>query len=144
MSNVRILVHAVWGTHNREPILIKSIRDQLYTHIKENAKTKDVYIVKIGGYHDHIHCLISMGAKQDIALILQLIKGEVSFWANKNNILSTKLRWAKDYFAVSINEDSLNGVCNYINNQEEHHKKVSFKEEYEGFLKRYGFPINKA
>jgi REP element-mobilizing transposase RayT len=68
---------------------------------------------------------------------LQLIKGEASFWANENNLVKPKLKWADDYFAVSVSESIVDKVRNYIKNQEEHHKKMSFQEEYEDFIKKF-------
>ena len=55
MSYVRIMVHAVWGTKGREPLLIKEKRDALFDHIRKNARAKDIYIDSIGGYVDHVH-----------------------------------------------------------------------------------------
>jgi putative transposase len=59
-----------------------------------------------------------------------LIKGESAFWANKNNLLKTKFEWADEYYAASVSDSSVEKVRKYIYNQEEHHRKVSFEEEY--------------
>jgi hypothetical protein len=72
---------------------------------------------------------------------MQLIKGESSYWANNNRTLKTKIEWADDYFAVSVSESMVSKVRNYIRNQEEHHKKLSFKEEYDQFMEKYGFGV---
>ena len=139
MAYVRIWVHAVWGTKEREPILDKESRYKLFEHIRENAQTKDIYIDFINGYTDHVHVLISLDAEQNIAKVMQLIKGEASHWANKNNIFKHKLNWADEYFAVSVSESMVDVVRNYIKNQEEHHKKKTFAEECEEFMTKYGF-----
>jgi putative transposase len=123
MSYIKIMVHCVWGTKNRQPILVTEKRLPLLAHIKKNDKKKDIFIDTIGGHTDHLHCLISLGADQNVAKVTQLIKGEASFWANKEKLMSHKLEWAEDYFAASVNESSINKVRNYINNQEEHHRK---------------------
>ena len=141
MSYVKILVHAVWGTKNRESILLKDKRDQLFSHIQYNAKAKNIFIDTIGGHIDHVHCLISLSADQNISKVMQLIKGEASFWANKENIFQHKLYWAEDYFAASVSESAIDKVRFYINNQEEHHKKITFTQEYEQFIKSYGFKL---
>jgi len=70
---------------------------------------------------------------------MQLIKGESSFWINKNKLTKTKFPWQDEYFVVSVNESTLPSVRKYIANQEEHHQKVSFNDEFEMFLKRAGF-----
>ena len=84
---------------------------------------------------DHIHMLISLGKDQSIAKIAQLIKGESSFWANKTKLVPGKFEWQDDYFAVAVTYSDIEKVRAYIRNQEEHHKKVDFKMEYESFLK---------
>ncbi|MBU0474484.1 MAG: IS200/IS605 family transposase [Bacteroidetes bacterium] len=139
MSYVKIWIHAVWCTKNHERILTKDIRQQLFKHIRENAKEKQIYIDFINGDLDHIHCLLALNADMTIAKVIQLIKGEAAFWANKNSLLKPKLVWADEYFAVSISESMINKVRNYIKNQEEHHKKMTFKDEYENFITKYGF-----
>ena len=70
---------------------------------------------------------------------MQLIKGESSFWINKNDVTKTKFEWSDEYFAVSISETHINKVRDYIKNQEEHHRKKTWKEEYEEFMNKYGF-----
>jgi REP element-mobilizing transposase RayT len=139
MSHVKIWIHTVWGTKNHERILTKGVRKQLFQHIRENAKSKQIYIDFINGDLDHIHCLLTLNADMTIAKVIQLIKGEAAYWANKNSLLKPKLEWAEEYFAVSVSESMLNKVRDYIKNQEEHHKKVTFKNEYEDFIKKFGF-----
>jgi len=80
-----------------------------------------------------------MGTDQTIQKIMQLIKGESSFWINKNQLTQQKFEWQDEYFAVSVSESFLDKVRNYIKNQEEHHRKKSFQEEYDEFLEKYGF-----
>jgi len=70
---------------------------------------------------------------------MQLIKGDSSFWINKNDVTKTKFEWSDEYFAVSISETHINKVRDYIKNQEEHHRKKTWKEEYEEFMNKYGF-----
>jgi putative transposase len=79
MSFVKIWVHLVFSTKNREPLLNKELRQNLINHIIENCKEKDIYLQAINGYTEHIHCLISLGKDQSISKISQLIKGESSF-----------------------------------------------------------------
>ncbi len=133
------MVHVVWGTKNREPILTNEKRKHLFDHIQANSKIKGIYIDTLGGYTDHVHCLISLGSDQSIAKVVQLIKGESSFWANREKLFSPKLAWAEDYFSASVSESSVQRVRDYIHTQEEHHKKVTFIEEYGKFVKNYGF-----
>lgn len=70
---------------------------------------------------------------------MQLIKGESSFWINQQKLTKTKFQWQSEYFAVSVSESILDKVRKYIKNQEEHHKKKSFQDEYEKFIAKYNF-----
>jgi REP element-mobilizing transposase RayT len=70
---------------------------------------------------------------------MQLIKGESSYWINKNRLTKEKFEWQNEYFAVSVSESMLDKVRDYIKNQEEHHRKKTFQEEYDEFISKYGF-----
>ena len=139
MAFVKIWIHAVWGTKNREPVLEKGILESVCDHIKENGKLKGIFIECINGYSDHLHCLMLLNADTSISKQMQLIKGESSFWINKNKIVKGRFEWADEYFASSVSDDKLDTARLYILNQQEHHKKVTFKHEYEKFLKHFGF-----
>ena len=139
MAYVRIWVHLVFGTKNREPYLIKEARDQGIKHIMDNAKSKEIFIDSINGFNEHLHCLISLGREQSIAKVTNLIKGESSYWINRNEILRSKFEWADEYFAVSIGESQVDSVRLYIKTQEDHHRRKTFAEEYDEFIKEYGF-----
>ena len=90
MSYVRIWIHCVWGTKNRIPFLNKENIIEVIAHIKENAKEKGVCLDFINGHKEHIHCTISLNADQTLAKTIQLIKGESSFWINKNKLTQSK------------------------------------------------------
>jgi len=139
MAYIKIWIHAVWSTKNREPLLDRSVRRKVFDHIKTNAEEKNIYIDFINGYTDHVHCLISLKADQTIAKTIQLIKGESSFWVNKQKLIEGKFEWQEEYFAVSVSESHVNRVRDYIKNQEEHHQKVTFEEERLTFISKYGF-----
>nr|WP_319573002.1 IS200/IS605 family transposase [uncultured Draconibacterium sp.] len=138
MSYVRNWLHCVWGTKSRVPLLTDENKPRILDHILTNAKTKGIFIYSINGYRDHIHCLISLLPEQNIAKVIQLIKGESSYWVNKEN-LCKNFKWADEYFAVSISESQVEKVKIYIQNQEIHHKKKSWEEEYNEFIKNYNF-----
>lgn len=119
--------------------MTKNVKRQMIEHIKDNAIEKDIYIDSIEGEKEHLHVLISLGAKQTVSEIAQLLKGESSFWINTENLIKGKFGWQDKYFAVSVSESVLSRVRKYIRNQEEHHKRISFSEEYNEFMKKYGF-----
>jgi putative transposase len=139
MSYVRIWLHAVWGTKKREPVLKDDIREKVCRHIVQNAIEKGFFIDSIDGHFDHLHSLMTLNADMSISKQMQLIKGESSFWINKNKLVKGHFEWADEYFAVSVSEDKLNKVREYIPGQKEHHKKITFLDEYNDFLKHFGF-----
>ena len=121
------------------PFLTKDNKWDILNHIKENSKLKGIYIDFINGNKEHIHCLISLKADESISRSIQLIKGESSFWINKNKLAKEKFEWADEYFAVSVSESQILKVRDYIKNQEEHHRNKSWQEEYEEFIQKYNF-----
>lgn len=133
------MIHAVWGTKNKEPFLSKELRQTVIEHIRQNAKTKEIFIDRLNGYNDHLHCLFALNADMSIAKAMQLIKGESAFWINKQQLTKAKFEWAVEYFAVSVSESMLDKVRAYIDGQEEHHKKKTFQQEYDMFIANYKF-----
>jgi REP element-mobilizing transposase RayT len=139
MPYLRIWIHLIWSTKNREPTLTTGFRQLLFAHIRENARTKGIFLDFINGYVDHVHTLISLGADQSIAKVAQLLKGESSHWANQQELSPKRLEWQDEYIAVSVSDSKVDIVREYIKNQEERHRIKSFSEEYDEFLKEHGF-----
>lgn len=139
MPWVKVWLHFVWSTKNREPFLTDELRPKVFRHIRENAKGKGIQIDFINGYVDHVHCLISLGTDQTLSKIMQLVKGESAFWINKNNLCKTKFGWQDEYFVVGVGESMIENARNYIAKQETHHQTKSFDDEFEEFLERAGF-----
>ena len=141
MPLLKIWIHLAWATKNRTDILTKDIRKKIFEHIKENGSKNGIHVHFVNGYSDHGHCLVSLNANQTIAKVVQLLKGESSFWTNKNNLCKGKLVWQEEYFAVSVSESGVNRVREYIKNQEDHHSKKTFQQEYDEFIKNYEFEV---
>ncbi|MCJ8155283.1 IS200/IS605 family transposase [Chryseobacterium sp. SSA4.19] len=140
MPFIKIYIHIVFSTRNRIPYLNTSeLRVKVWKHIKENASKKNIYLDMVNGYSDHCHCLISLSSNQNIEKVVQLMKGESSFWINKNQLTKEKFAWQDEYFAVSVSESMVESVKSYIKNQEIHHKKKSFEDEYLEFIEKYNF-----
>src|SRR3989442_12716863 len=129
MPFIRIWVHLIFSTKNREKIISSSLKPKLLPHIKENAAVKKIYIDFLNCVSDHIHILLSLNDGQDISKIAQLIKGESSFWVNQNKLIPVKFEWQDEYIAVSVSESMVDKVRDYIKNQEEHHRIKTFQEE---------------
>lgn len=139
MPYIKVWIHLVWSTKNRIPFLTHEIRPTIFQHIRENAKGKGIFLDFINGYLEHVHCLISLGSEQTISEIVKLIKGESSHWINQNRLTKTKFGWQNDYFCVGVSESVLQRTRDYIRNQENHHSRRSFDEEFDLMLKKYGF-----
>ena len=140
MPFVKVNIHFVWSTKNRIQFLhTKELRKLVWNHIRKNALKKGIHIDFINGYSDHCHCLISLGQDQSIKNIMHFIKGESSNWINNQGLINQNFEWQDDYFAVSVSESIINTVRNYIKNQEEHHSKITYQQEYDAFILKYGF-----
>ncbi|MCX6269320.1 MAG: IS200/IS605 family transposase [Bacteroidetes bacterium] len=140
MPFVKVYIHFVWATKNHQSMLLTPfVRQQVWQHIRENAKEKNIFIDFINGYSDHCHCLVSLGIDQSISKVMQMIQGESSFFINKHNLSEGKFEWQDEYYAVSVSSSILDRARDYIKNQEEHHKHRSFQEEYEEFIRKHGF-----
>lgn len=140
MPFIKIYIHLVWSTYQRLPFLnTKELRYKVWKHIKENSKEKEIFIDTINGFSDHCHCLISLSSNQNIEKVVQLLKGESSFWINKNQMTADKFQWQKEYFAISVSESMVDKVRNYINNQELHHQNKTYEQEYNEFIEKYKF-----
>ncbi len=122
----------------------KEVRQKIFDHIKENAKKKDIHILQINGYLEHVHCIISLNSDQDICTVMNLIKGESSHWVNKNKLIQTKFGWQDDYYAASVGEYHLPRLIRYIKNQDSHHQKQSFQKEYDKMVERFGLEKQKG
>ena len=141
MPFVKVMIHAVWGTKGRASFLVDGLRAKVIDHIRENCRSKEIYVDSINGHVDHLHCLFGLNATMSLSKAMQLIKGESAFWINKNGLIKHKFEWADEYFAVSVSESMLDRVRAYIENQEEHHKKVTFMQEYQELIKRHGLGL---
>ncbi|MFM6924658.1 MAG: IS200/IS605 family transposase [Ferruginibacter sp.] len=141
MPFIKVWVHLVWTTKNRKLILTSDIRQKVFAHIRENAKTKNIHVDFVNGHADHVHCLAALNQEQSIAKVVQLIKGESSFWINKTSLCKEKFEWQDDYFAVSVSESGVDKVRQYIKNQETHHARKTFQQEYDEFMEKYGFEM---
>jgi REP element-mobilizing transposase RayT len=140
MSFVKVYIHFVWSTKNRHPYLkTPEIRKAMWKHIRENAKKKGIFVDFVNGYQEHCHCLVSFGDDQTLRQIMQLIKGESAHWMNNEKLLNEKFEWQDEYFAVSVSESHIDRVRNYIKNQEDHHSRKIWEDEYNELIEKYGF-----
>jgi REP element-mobilizing transposase RayT len=139
MPFVKVWVHYVWTTKNRQPLIADEFRHLVFDHIRENARIKEIYLDCIGGYREHAHCLVSLGIEQTIGNTAKLLKGESSHWINQQGFCKTKFRWQHEYFAVGVCESIIDKTRAYIQRQELHHRTKPFDGEFDTMIRKYGF-----
>ncbi|MDO9547388.1 MAG: IS200/IS605 family transposase [Candidatus Marinimicrobia bacterium] len=137
-SHVKIWIHLIWGTHNHERILLSEFRKQLFAHLIEQFVELNIEIEKMHIQPEHIHILSILPADKSVAEIAKSAKGESSRWINENGLVQGKFRWQRGYGAFSVSASQLEIVKKYIKNQETHHKRQTFQEEYEEWARQYG------
>ena len=132
MANTYTQIHIqfVFAVKHRKGIIHNSFKDDLYKYITGIIQTHNHKLLAINGMPDHIHILIGMRPTQSISDLLQDIKGSSSKWINEKKFLNVKFEWQEGYGAFSYSKSSVEKVINYIKNQEEHHRRKTFKEEY--------------
>jgi REP element-mobilizing transposase RayT len=130
------LVHLIFSTKHREPIIAPEIRPRLHGYmvgVLANLKSPSV---QIGGVADHVHILLVLGRSISQAELVEEVKRSTSKWM-KSDGNTAGFSWQSGYGAFSIGESQTETVTHYIQRQEEHHRTVTFQEEYLKFLERY-------
>ena len=117
-------------------------RDDLYKYINGVIKKNGHKLYAIGGMPDHVHILVSMSPAQSISDLVADIKRSSSLWINNNHLVLGRFSWQDGYGAFSTNLSNSHSVANYITNNETHHKKKTFQEEYLNFLEICGIEYN--
>ncbi|MCW2119875.1 IS200/IS605 family transposase [Flavobacterium sp. 7A] len=137
MANTFTQIHLqfVFAVKYRNGLIHPSFKKELYQYITGIIHHNNHKLLAINGMPDHIHLFIGMRPSQSISELLQDIKGNSSKWINEKRFLKVKFEWQEGYGAFSYSKSHVTKVIQYIQNQEEHHKKESFREEYLKFLK---------
>ena len=137
-SYSRCWLHLIWETLRREPILDKRAAAKASINLNEYSLEKGIYM-KINYFNaDHTHALVDLPTNLNIEELVKLFKGSSSHWINEQKLIKGRFAWGRGYGAFSVSHSDLDRVANYIARQEEHHRKRSFSEEFELFVKRYG------
>ncbi|MBL7047193.1 MAG: IS200/IS605 family transposase [Candidatus Marinimicrobia bacterium] len=134
----KIWMHFVWSTKKRERIIIKELTQKLIFHFKEYGEENSIYVDTVNGEMEHIHLLTGLKPTQAPSDIANLIKGESSHWINSNNFIRGKFSWQRGFSVFSVSESQVDKVRRYVRNQEEHHRKKSYREELNDLLKHHG------
>ena len=133
------LVHCVWSTKNREPCLTSDLRARLWPYLGGIAKQNQMKTLAIDGASDHVHVLLSLAATLSIAKAMQLLKGNSSKWIRETFPKMRSFGWQEGYDVFSLSVSGVDATVAYIQNQAEHHRRRSFRDEYVAMLKKHGF-----
>jgi REP element-mobilizing transposase RayT len=137
-SYISCYLHVVFSTKNRRPLIDSDLQKRLWPYLGGIARENGIKALSIGGISDHVHLLLSLPSTITIAKSVQLIKGGSSKWIHETFPVKKDFAWQEGYGAFSINISIIEETIKYIERQEEHHRKRSFKEEYFDFLKKHG------
>lgn len=136
-SLASILIHIIFSTKQRQRFIVPQVRRDLHSYIVGIAHQHDVLIHEIGGVEDHLHLLISLPRTLSLSKLIEEIKKGSSKWIKTKGVFYQDFAWQNGYGAFSIGQSAYENLRKYIQNQEEHHKKISFQDEYRSFLKKY-------
>jgi REP element-mobilizing transposase RayT len=133
----QIYIHLVFSVKGRQNIIHKTWREELFKYVSGIIKGRDQKVFAIGGMPDHIHILISLRPNYLVSELVNSVKTNSSKWINSKGFIKGKFNWQEGYGAFSYGQSQLDHVIQYINNQELHHQRKSFKEEYIELLQRF-------
>ena len=135
MANTYTEIHIqiVFAVKNRRSLITKDLKDELYRYMSGIIKKNGHKALQINGMPDHVHILIGMRTHQSLAELVQQIKQGSSYWLNKSKV-KAQFQWQEGYSAFSYSKSDVPKVAQYIKNQEDHHSKRSFLEEYMALL----------
>lgn len=138
----QIFIHLVFAVKYRDASIDKSWRDRLYQYTVALVEARGHKVYAIGGMFDHIHILVSLSPKQAISEMVMEVKRATTLWIKENGFVRCRFAWQEGYGAFSYGKSQIDNVVKYIKNQEQHHGKHTFREEYEELLKIFGVDYN--
>ena len=138
MPNTYTQIHVqfVFAVKYRDGMIDSSWKNELYKYITGIVQGNNHKLISINGMSDHIHILIGLRPTQSISDLMQDIKGNSSKWINEKQFATRKFEWQEGYGAFSYSKSHIKSVIEYIENQELHHQKKTFKGEYLDFLRK--------
>lgn len=135
-SLVKNYIHIVFSTKHRKPVLHHPVRDELYNYLGGICNNLACHSIQVGGHTDHVHILCMLSQKIALMKLVAEVKSNSSKWIKTKDASLKNFYWQDGYGAFSVNPAQVDIVKAYIQNQEEHHKKKDFKQEYRGLLKK--------
>jgi len=133
----QIYIHYVFAVQNRLSLIQSKWKNDLQKYMTGIVEQQGHKLLQIGGMPDHVHALVSMNPKQSPSELMFHVKRSSSLWINDNRFVMGKFSWQEGFGAFSYGKSQIPNVVNYIENQEVHHKKRNFMEEYFELLKLF-------
>ena len=133
----KIILHNVFSTKHRAPLIPYSLKDELYAYLTIASQSLGSYVHKIGGTSDHIHICCTLPRTVTVSTLLENFKSSSSRWMKTKGKHLSNFAWQNGYASFSVNPYHFDGLLQYIENQEQHHRKACYKEEVVGLLKRH-------
>src|SRR5690349_15823734 len=137
MSYISSYFHCVFSTKERQPSISPLLRERLLPFLDGIARQNEMRALEIGGVSDHVHMLLSLPSTLAISKAMQLIKGGSSKWVHETFPEHRLFGWQEEYGAFSVSVSQLEKTVEYIRKQPEHHRKMTFQEEFLALLKRH-------
>ena len=138
-----VLIHTIFGTKGRYPLLGESWRKDLYAYIGGTIKEHEAMLLCAGGIENHIHLLLKISPRFAISNTIQLLKQNSSRWINENNLANCKFQRQRGYGVFSVSQSKASTVKSYLGRQKEHHLKQSFEDEYLSTLRKHKINFDK-
>lgn len=135
---INIILHLVFAVKNRENIIPSSRKEEVYRYISGSFERRGHHVIEIGGTTNHIHILFRYNPNELLSDLVRDIKSSSSVFISKNRISPFLFNWQRGYGCFSVDCGSTDKICEYIRNQEEHHKAYQIKDELRRLLKRCG------
>ena len=133
-----ILLHVIFSTKNREPVLNPSVRPDLYAYLATVVRNAGCECYRVGGVADHVHLAIRLSRTVTMSNLIEELKTSSSRWLKTQSPELAGFAWQRGYGTFSVGPSDLDALTQYIDSQEEHHRTRTFQEEYRAFLKKYG------
>ncbi|MBS1773860.1 MAG: IS200/IS605 family transposase [Bacteroidetes bacterium] len=140
----QLYIHFVFAVKYRAAVLSYEWDERLRLYITAIVQNHKHKMLAINNMTDHIHMLIGLHPSQSVSELMQFVKGDSSEWINKEQLTRHKFQWQEGYGAFSYSKSQIDTVIQYIANQQEHHKKYSFMEEYKDMLDKFNVEYNEA
>jgi len=132
-----LLYHIVFTTRKKQDFIIPTLSVELYPYIGGIIREDKGKLLKIGGILNHVHILARFSASISVSEMMRRIKGSSSKWVNESSRSTQHFSWQRGYGAFSVSESAVENVISYIGNQNEHHKKITFEEEFLLLLQKH-------